>query len=157
VDGLIVFPELTTAIELVGAVVLTGDCDNEAVGSSSSDVSSSDSSAPSDSSSSESSPTDSSSSDFSSADSSDSVAVDDKYDDVSGDETAWGYDTDSSVCFLDMENLNTNRWGWSNGPYAPGDYVLQLYAGAGQCDLNAGAYVGDLYITYDGAQVTAKY
>lgn len=65
--------------------------------------------------------------------------------DETHDETAFAYGGDDAHCFL---NNGFNRWGWSNGTYSPGEYTLKLYAGAGQCDLDKGTYVGDLSFTY---------
>ena len=72
-------------------------------------------------------------------------------------ETAYGVfigddgavDYDASTCF---RTNGFHRWGWTNeivGPNEPGDpYVLELYKGAGKCDLNKGEYVGTVTIDY---------
>ena len=43
--------------------------------------------------------------------------------------------------------MQTLANGWSNDISAGGDYALELYGGAGQCDLSKGTYVGDLLVT----------
>ena len=63
----------------------------------------------------------------------------------------------SSVCFL---SLGFDRWGWTNGPYAPSPssaYTMEMWAGAGQCDTSKGTKVGTLSVNYDGARATATY
>ena len=51
-----------------------------------------------------------------------------------------------SNCFFEDD---FNRWGWTNGPLQGGEYNFDLYAGAGQCDLEKGTLVGLLTISYD--------
>ncbi|MBU3822196.1 T9SS type A sorting domain-containing protein, partial [Flavobacteriaceae bacterium XHP0103] len=53
---------------------------------------------------------------------------------------------DMSRCFL---NDKINRWGWTNFIADFGTYTLELYQGAGKCDLNKGTYVGTVTITYE--------
>ncbi|HEY5764820.1 MAG TPA: hypothetical protein VIS30_02205, partial [Candidatus Deferrimicrobiaceae bacterium] len=74
-------------------------------------------------------------------------------------ETAFAKDminSGKSVCFL---NLGFDRWGWTNGPYTAGTYTMQIYGGAGQCDLSKGfgASVGTLTVNYDGAVATGTF
>ncbi len=70
-------------------------------------------------------------------------------------ETAFAYLPGNSTCFLDLGDVFvTERWGWTNGPLAPGSYTMQLWAGAAQCDTSKGTLVGTLFLAYDGA--TAK-
>lgn len=62
-------------------------------------------------------------------------------------ETFFGLgDEAAATCFIDD---GFNRWGWTNGPLASGEYTFDLYAGAGQCDTDKGTLVGLLTITYD--------
>lgn len=58
-------------------------------------------------------------------------------------------DITKSVCFL---SLGFDRWGWTNGPYGNGTYVMNIYGGAGQCDTSKGfgAPVGTLTVNYNG-------
>src|SRR5690606_15567774 len=43
----------------------------------------------------------------------------------------------------------SRRWGWSNGPLTANlDYTFQLIAGAGQCRLNNGIVVGEVFVSY---------
>jgi hypothetical protein len=71
-------------------------------------------------------------------------------------ETAFAYSNQWATCFIGSSFISTNRWGWTNGPIGPGSYSFDIYAGAGQCDLSKGTYVGTLSVVYDGsvAQVT---
>jgi hypothetical protein len=52
---------------------------------------------------------------------------------------------DISRCF---RNDGFSRWGWTNFIEGFGTYTLELYRGAGKCDLNKGTYVGDVTVTY---------
>jgi len=77
-------------------------------------------------------------------------------------ETAFAFGGESAACFLDIDedgdgNGDFNRWGWSNGPLGPGAYTFEVYAGAGQCDLQKGTYVGTLSVDYDGSMATVTY
>ncbi|MFN5325523.1 MAG: hypothetical protein ACK5C5_11435 [Bacteroidota bacterium] len=78
-------------------------------------------------------------------------------------ETAFAYGNASATCFLNIDdpcdspNNAFNRWGWSNGPYAPGTYTMPLYAGAGQCNLSNGTNVGTVTVNYSGSTVTVSY
>ena len=84
-------------------------------------------------------------------------------------ETAFAYsggtnvvDGDITSSFLDIDENGEsagdfNRWGWSNGAVSPSTdtgYAWDIYAGAGQSDINKGTLVGTLYVLYDG--VTAE-
>jgi hypothetical protein len=70
-------------------------------------------------------------------------------------ETAFAYDCfKGPECFLD---LGFDRWGWTNGPFEPGDYVFDLFAGAGQCDLEKGTLVGQVLVYYDGENVLVDF
>jgi hypothetical protein len=77
---------------------------------------------------------------------------------VAGNETAWAVETMEgdvnsalSTCFSDIQGLSSNRWGWTNGAYAESseEVVLDVYAGAGQCDLDRGEFVGTFTFTYE--------
>lgn len=69
-------------------------------------------------------------------------------------ETAYAYGGDSAKCFSEY---GFKRWGWTNGEYAEGDYTLDLYAGAGQCDITKGTLVGNVTVNYHGGVATVKY
>jgi len=73
-----------------------------------------------------------------------------------GCETAWAY-SPSAICFLDMSDITANRWGWSIGPLSEGSAMFDIYAAAGQCDLNKGTYVGSLYVDYSNGVATVEY
>ena len=75
-------------------------------------------------------------------------------DDDSKTETAFAYNDEFATCFIgadfdgDGVDDGFNRWGWSNGALAEGSYTFDIYAGAGQCDLSKGTYVGQLTVDY---------
>ncbi len=52
---------------------------------------------------------------------------------------------------------NFNNWGWTNGPFFPGNYTLELYSGAADCDINKGTIIGNVTVEYDGDKVTIIY
>jgi len=57
-------------------------------------------------------------------------------------ETAWAFGT---------IELDDNRWGWGNY-IEEGEYEFQIYAAAGQNDINKGTHVGYVVVTYaDGS------
>lgn len=69
-------------------------------------------------------------------------------------ETAFARGTDGATCFIDN---GFSRWGWSIGPLAEGDYSYDVYAGAGQCDINKGELVGTVDVSYSGGNVDVTY
>lgn len=62
-------------------------------------------------------------------------------------------DETTATCFLDD---GFNRWGWTNGPLTTGGYFFDLFAGAGQCDITKGTFVGILRVNYDEETGTAE-
>ncbi len=78
-------------------------------------------------------------------------------------ETAFAYSANAATCFIgadfdgDGNDDGINRWGWSNGPFAPGVYTMDIYAGAGQCDLTKGTLTGTLTVDYDGSTARVTY
>lgn len=77
-------------------------------------------------------------------------------------ETAYAKGTgDGTVCFIDDaildEDTRANRWGWRIGPLSEGTYTYNVYAAAGQCDIDKGYLVGTVEINYSGGTVTAVY
>lgn len=82
-----------------------------------------------------------------------------------GDETAFAVKTvaqngqpvvnaDYSTCFDEeiIANVSFNRWGWTNGLISEnsGEHTFDIYAGAGQCNLAKGTFVGTLTANYTG-------
>ena len=67
-------------------------------------------------------------------------------------ETAFARDASSANCFDQYPDLipNDNRWGWTNYYESAGNYSLDLYAGAGQCDISKGALAGEVNIFDNG-------
>ena len=77
-------------------------------------------------------------------------------------ETAFAYLPSANMCFLDIDENGDgsgdfNRWGWSNGELTAGSYTMDIYAGAGRCDINKGTHVGHLTVDYDGSTATVTY
>jgi len=73
-------------------------------------------------------------------------------------ESAWGYlNEELSICFSDIDGINPNNWGWSNGLLGEGTYTLELWAGAGQCDFSKGTKVGIVELEYDQGTLTATF
>ncbi|MCA9658710.1 MAG: hypothetical protein KC486_10220 [Myxococcales bacterium] len=79
-------------------------------------------------------------------------------------ETAFAFGGDAATCFIGAdfdgngEDDGIHRWGWSNGPVSAGtSTVWPVYAGAGQCDTDKGAHIGDLAVSYDGATATLEF
>ncbi len=74
-------------------------------------------------------------------------------------ETAYAYGGEGiATCFLDIQGVNSNNWGWSNGPISdPSSYSWDIYAGAGQCDINKGTWVGTLDVDYSAGTVIVTY
>ncbi|MEZ5196180.1 MAG: hypothetical protein R2764_07225 [Bacteroidales bacterium] len=73
-------------------------------------------------------------------------------------ETAFAYGEDVATCFIDIPGVNSNRWGWSNGPITdPSSYSWEIYAGAGQCEIGKGTLVGTLDVDYSGGMVNVVY
>ncbi|MFC4721879.1 T9SS type A sorting domain-containing protein, partial [Geojedonia litorea] len=76
-------------------------------------------------------------------------------------ETAFGVFTtdgvnvdDDSRCFRED---GFSRWGWTNSISPDNTYTLQLYAGAGKCELSKGTNVGTATVDYTGGFVTVTY
>jgi hypothetical protein len=57
--------------------------------------------------------------------------------------------TEESTCFIDLDmDPKFNRWGWTIGSLGAGEYTFDVYAAAGQCDMNKGTLVGILTVEY---------
>lgn len=69
-------------------------------------------------------------------------------------ETAYAYGGDAATCF---SAYGFSRWGWTNGSYPEGDYTLDLYAGAGQCDITKGTLVGTVTMSYHSGTAVVTY
>lgn len=67
---------------------------------------------------------------------------------------AIGNSDDDHACFSEA---GFSRWGWTIGPLTPGTYTYDIYAGAGQCDIFRGQFVGTITISYNGTDVSASY
>ena len=74
-------------------------------------------------------------------------------------ETSYAYFNEQySTCFIGMDEIDAgNKWGWTNGPFPEGTYSFDVYAGAGQCDLEKGTLVGTLVVTYMDGEATFNY
>ncbi|WP_411767409.1 T9SS type A sorting domain-containing protein, partial [Winogradskyella sp. A3E31] len=66
---------------------------------------------------------------------------------------------DESLCFIDDESENFNRWGWTTEVdfSEQSSYEFDIYQGAGQCDLFRGTDVGSVNVVYNGDSVTFTY
>lgn len=71
-----------------------------------------------------------------------------------GCETAFARNDNGDNCFIDN---GFNRWGWTLGPILEGDYQYEIYAAAGQCDINKGELVGTVDVSYHGGDVEVTY
>ncbi|WP_339709464.1 hypothetical protein [uncultured Kriegella sp.] len=69
-------------------------------------------------------------------------------------ETAFARGVDGETCFI--EN-GFNRWGWTIGPIAEGNYTYNVHAGAGQCDISKGELVGTVDVSYQNGNVDVTY
>ncbi|QCW99691.1 hypothetical protein FGM00_06105 [Aggregatimonas sangjinii] len=74
--------------------------------------------------------------------------------DEGGCETAFARGNNGDTCFI---GNGFNRWGWSIGPLAEGNYSYEIYAGAGQCDIGKGALVGSVDVSYSNGEVIVAY
>ena len=72
-------------------------------------------------------------------------------------ESAFAYDESLGMCFLDIDELNSNRWGWTIELPGPGEYDFPIYAAAGQCDTSKGLLVGQLLVSYSDGTATVTY
>ncbi len=70
-------------------------------------------------------------------------------------ETAFAYNANFSQAFTNFGIKS--RWGWTNGPLAPGSYTFTLYAGAAKSDITKGTNVGTLTLVYNGSSAVATY
>ena len=70
-------------------------------------------------------------------------------------------DSNYSTCFDNeiLPNVSFNNWGWTNGPIAENsdELTFDIYAGAGQCHLTKGTFVGQLTANYDNGILTVTY
>ncbi|WP_441000176.1 hypothetical protein [Fodinibius sp. SL11] len=70
-------------------------------------------------------------------------------------------DSNYSTCFDEeiIANVSFNNWGWTNGLITENnsEQTLDIYAGAGQCDLRKGTLVGILTADYTDGTLTVTY
>jgi hypothetical protein len=76
---------------------------------------------------------------------------------LGGCETAYAFGETYANCFLNIPGVNSNNWGWSNGPISAGAYSWPIYAGAGQCNLENGILVGTLNVNYTPPTIIVTY
>jgi hypothetical protein len=71
-------------------------------------------------------------------------------------ETAFAFNEDGdATCFRED---GFRRWGWTNGGLTPGEYVFNMYAGAGQCMTEKGVLVGAVTVNYQvSGEVTVRF
>jgi hypothetical protein len=73
-----------------------------------------------------------------------------------GSGTAYAYGGALATCFINIPNINSNNWGWTN-KIGAGTYDWPIYAGAGQCDITKGTLVGTLHVVYTPPTATITY
>lgn len=71
-----------------------------------------------------------------------------------GCETAFARLNESSICFINDPDINTNRWGWTNFFDTEGQYTMNVYSGAGQCDISKGTFTAQAFISYEDGNVS---
>ncbi|MDC0008191.1 hypothetical protein OAE12_00615 [bacterium] len=71
-----------------------------------------------------------------------------------GCDTAFARGENGDNCFI---GNGFNRWGWTLGPLSEGDYSYEVYAGAGQCDIDKGQLAGTVDVSYLEGEVTVTY
>lgn len=76
---------------------------------------------------------------------------------LGGCETGYAYGNSYANCFLTIPGVQSNNWGWSNGPIGAGSYSWPIYAGAGQCNIGNGTHVGTLTVNYTPPIATVTY
>ncbi|NNK82480.1 MAG: T9SS type A sorting domain-containing protein [Flavobacteriaceae bacterium] len=69
-------------------------------------------------------------------------------------ETAFAMNGNDSTCFLEDE---FDRWGWTNYFEEEGTYIMELWAGAAQCDTDKGELAGEVIVEYEDGFVTITY
>ncbi len=74
-------------------------------------------------------------------------------------ETAFAYGKpEEAICFLDDDELNSNRWGWSIGPISVNHSESYLiYQSAGGCNLDNGELIGTLHVVYESDYVLVDF
>lgn len=72
-------------------------------------------------------------------------------------EPAFAYLGRGQLCFLDAEEVVTDRWGWTNGPLGAGTYAWTIWGGAEDCDLRRATKVAAVRFEYDGEMVWVRY
>ncbi len=72
-------------------------------------------------------------------------------------ETAYAFGGSVANCFLNISGVQSNNWGWSNGPIGAGSYSWPMYAGAGLCNIENGTHVGTLTVNYTPPTATVTY
>jgi hypothetical protein len=76
---------------------------------------------------------------------------------LGGCETGYAFGLNYATCFLTIPGVQSNNWGWSNGPVGAGNYSWPIYAGAGQCNIDNGTYVGTVTVNYVPPTATVTY
>lgn len=76
---------------------------------------------------------------------------------LGGCETAYAFGESVATCFISIPGVQSNNWGWSNGPLGAGSYSWPMYAGAGQCNIGNGTHVGTLTVDYTPPTAVVTY
>jgi len=75
-------------------------------------------------------------------------------------ETAWAYGNDEADDYMENNDINGNRsnaWGWTNQVGDGVHYEFDLYAAAGQNDLEKGELVGTVVVHIEGEDSWVRY
>eukprot|EP00756_Hemistasia_phaeocysticola_P018484 Hpha_TRINITY_DN15597_c4_g3::TRINITY_DN15597_c4_g3_i2::g.108434::m.108434 len=83
---------------------------------------------------------------------------DDTYDPPSCD-SAWAKGgLNDGLCFQDHPSPPSGRWGWTNKiANQPGTTLLELWAGAGQCNTSKGELIGSVMVVVTATDVIVTY
>ncbi len=70
-------------------------------------------------------------------------------------QTAFARYTPNNTSFCE-DNLGANRWGWTNFFDTEGNYNMEFYSGAGQCDTSKGYQSGNVTVDYSNGEVVVS-
>jgi len=68
---------------------------------------------------------------------------------LGGCESSYAYGSDYATCFLEVQWLQGDNWGWTNGRINVGTYTWPIYAKANNCVTTDGLIVGSVTVTYN--------
>jgi len=68
---------------------------------------------------------------------------------LGGCESSYAYGGNYATCFLNVQWLQGDNWGWTNGRINVGTYTWPIYAKANDCDIQEGMIVGNVTVNYN--------